>query len=247
MRPQLVLVHAFPLGPRMWDELITHLPSTVDVSAPALHGFAGTPVSTAPADLEIFAQALLDQVDGTFVIGGCSMGGYVAMELMRRAPERLAGVILMDTKADADGDAARTRRHEVAAGVESEGVAQWVDALTAPLLGATTQNENPELGQQVRELVLATDPAAIAWAQRAMAARPDSRDTLAAWQKPALVLVGAEDELSPVEVAAAMVELLPEGELVVIPNAGHLAAWERPKPVAAAISRWWATAFPLAE
>lgn len=242
----LVLVHAFPLGPQMWQGLIPYLAPSIDVITPALPGFAGTPVSNQSPDLAVFAQSLLEQIDGEFVIGGCSMGGYVVMEMMRQAPERIAGVLLMDTKAEADGEPARARRLEIAAGVESGGMAPWVITLFAPLLGQTTRSENPALATEVRQVIEGANPHAVAWAQRAMAVRQDSRGTLTNWHKPALVIVGQEDELSPVAMANQMAELLPQGELAIIDAAGHLAAWERPGDVAEVIASWWASSYPPA-
>lgn len=249
MTAALVLIHAFPLGPWMWREVIPPIAavSGADLLAPALPGFAGKPAPSHAPDLVHFADEVLADAPDRFVAAGCSLGGYVVMELMRRAPDRLAGVILLDTKPEPDSEAARERRHEVAAGVEREGVGAWVDVLTAPLLGSSTQASDPDLVAEVRAQVLAADPIGVAWAQRAMALRPDSRGTLANWKRPALVIVGEEDQLSPVATAREMAELLPLGELAVIERAGHLAAIEQPERVAEAIATWWATSFPPAE
>lgn len=242
----LVLVHAFPLSTQMWVPLSRHLSTTTEVISAVLPGFGGQAVSSAEPSLGVMAQAVLEQVNGEFVVGGCSMGGYIAMELIRRAPQRIAGVILMDTKAEPDAEAAIARRHEVAAGVESDGIAAWLDTLQAPLLGASTRANNSALVEEVRSAVSAADPSGVAWAQRAMAARPDSRGTLVNFRKPALVIVGEQDELAPVAVARDLAELLPEGELAVIPEAGHLAPWEQPDRTAEVVARWWTTSFPHA-
>lgn len=242
---KLVLLHAFPLGPFMWSDIARRL--MVEAITPTFPGFDGCATSNHEPNLAVFADAVLAEVEGEFVVGGCSMGGYVVMELMRRAPERIAGVILMDTKVEADGEAARAKRHEVADGVLAEGVAAWTSILAAPLLGASTRANNQTLVVDVQNRVANADPAGVAWAQRAMAVRPDSRGTLVNWHKPALVIVGAEDELSPVSTAREMAELLPHGEIAVIEGAGHLAAWERPDAVAEAIAEWWSTSFPPGE
>lgn len=242
----LLLVHAFPLAPTMWRDMTAYLDGAdlgISIVAPALAGFAGRPPSSQSPSLELFAHELLAEVEGEVVVGGCSLGGYVAMAMMRLEPDRVAGVVLMDTKCESDEEEARSKRHAVADGVEREGIAAWVDRLAAPLLGPTTVEENPALVSQVRSVIEHADPAGVAWAQRAMAIRPDSRGTLANWSKPALVVVGAEDGLAPVELAMEMSQLLPRGELSVIPGAGHLAPWEKPAEVAEVIAQWWATAF----
>lgn len=242
---KLVLIHAFPLGPWMWKATTPALEASTsaEVVAPTLPGFDGRAVAEGEPDLGVFADSVLAEVEGEFVVGGCSMGGYVVMELMRRASDRIAGVILVDTKAEADAQAASDRRQEIAAGVERDGMSAWVEVLTAPLLGSTTRASDPHLIVEINNRVAHADPKGVAWAQRAMAMRPDSRGTLANWHRPALVIVGAEDELSPVSVAREMTALLPQGELAVIESAGHLAALESPGEVAEAIARWWATSF----
>jgi pimeloyl-ACP methyl ester carboxylesterase len=229
----------------MWSEFTKRM--SVPATAITFPGFDGRAVSTDHPDLGVFAETVLAEVPGPMVVAGCSMGGYVAMELMRRAPERLDGVILMDTKPESDAEAARQRRREIADGVERDGLATWSDVLTSPLLGGTSRSERVELVDMVRGRVLSANADGVAWAQRAMAERGDSRGTLANWQKPALVIVGEEDELSPVATAREMAELLPQGQLVVIPRAGHLAAWEQPEVVAEQVARWWATSFPPGE
>jgi pimeloyl-ACP methyl ester carboxylesterase len=164
------------------------------------------------------------------VIGGLSMGGYVAMALLRRHPERIAALILADTKASADPDAAKANRERIAAAVESdEASTVLVDDVLPALLGTTTTSTRPLVSGRVRGLVQTAPSAAVAWAQRAMAGRPDSFETLRAFDRPALVIVGAEDVLSPPSDAEAMAEALPHGRLVVIPQAGHLTAVETPE------------------
>jgi pimeloyl-ACP methyl ester carboxylesterase len=232
----LLLLHAFPLGPQMWSPLIDHL--DLPTLAPAFPGFAGRELLVTEPSLADFAQDALKQSDDDLIVAGCSMGGYVAMEMMRIAPERLVGVILMDTKADADQEGARSRRLEVAAGVESDGMAPWVDALFAPLLGSASQEQRQSLVLELRELIANANPQGVAWAQRAMSVRPDSQELLQRWAKPALVIVGAEDQLSPVAMAQSMAELLPQGELAIIGGAGHLSPWEAPQDVADAIKEW---------
>lgn len=244
-QPTLVLLHAFPLSPVMWRELVPYLGG--EVITPSLPGFGDAPALADAPNVDAFADAILNEVSGPLVVGGCSMGGYVAMAMMRLAPERIAGVILMDTKPEADGEAARARREEVATGVERDGMTAWIDPLFEPLLGTTSRASNPELVEQVRDVIASAQPQGVAWAQRAMAARPDSRGILSNWKKPALVIVGSEDQLAPVETARGMAELIPQGELAVIQGAGHLAPWEAPDRVAEVIAGWWATSFPLAE
>jgi pimeloyl-ACP methyl ester carboxylesterase len=230
----LVLLHAFPLSSTMWLEQRDGLASECRVITPDQRGFGGSALGDDPPSLDAAADdvaELLDRLELTdVVLGGLSMGGYVAMALLRRHPERIAALILADTKASADPDAAKANRERIAAAVESdEASTVLVDDVLPALLGTTTTSTRPLVSGRVRGLVQTAPAAAVAWAQRAMAGRPDSFDTLRSFARPALVIVGAEDVLSPPSDAEAMAEALPHGRLVVIPQAGHLTAVETPE------------------
>jgi pimeloyl-ACP methyl ester carboxylesterase len=164
------------------------------------------------------------------VLGGLSMGGYVVMAFLRRHPERVRAVVLADTKAGADPPAAAENRRRIADVLDAEGSARvLVDEVLPNLCGDTTRTERPEVYDEVRALVEAMSPAGAAWAQRAMAARPDSFDTLRSADLPALVVVGDEDGITPVTEAQPMAAALPRGETVVIQRSGHLSAVEAPE------------------
>ncbi|MBB3661343.1 pimeloyl-ACP methyl ester carboxylesterase [Prauserella sediminis] len=185
--------------------------------------------------------ALLDRLEiDRVVLGGCSMGGYLTMAVLRAAPERVGGLVLIDTKAEADTDEARANRLSVADRAEAEGITGWLADATVPaLLSDSTRERQPEVEALVRELVDSQQPSGVAWAQRAMAARPDSTDTLRAADVPALVLVGERDGLTPPDAARAMADVLPAARLETIPEAGHLTPLEAPEAVAKAITDWY--------
>jgi pimeloyl-ACP methyl ester carboxylesterase len=172
------------------------------------------------------------------IVGGCSMGGYVAMALLRIAPSRVSGLALINTKATADAEAARTNRFAMAARAEADGIGWLADEMRETLLGPTTLASRPEVEATVRRLIGDQSPAAVAWAQRAMAARPDSLDVLARADVPALVLRGEQDTLIPRDEAAAMADALPKATFVELPGAGHLAPLEIPAEVAGALADW---------
>jgi pimeloyl-ACP methyl ester carboxylesterase len=236
----LVLLHAFPLSSAMWLDQRDGLAGVCRVITPDQRGFGGSPLGDDPPSLDVAADdvaELLDRLDlEQVVLGGLSMGGYVAMALLRRHPERISAVVLADTKANADQDAARANRERIAAAVESDDASTvLVDEVLPTLLGSTTVASRPLVSGRVRGLVQAAPPAAVAWAQRAMAARPDSFDALRAFDRPALVIVGAEDVLAPPPDAQAMADALPQSRLVVVPEAGHLTNVETPEAFNAAV------------
>jgi pimeloyl-ACP methyl ester carboxylesterase len=236
----LVLLHAFPLSSAMWLEQRELLGARCRVITPDQRGFGGSPLGDDPPSLTECADdvvALLDRLElEQVVLGGLSMGGYVAMELLRRAPERVRALVLADTKAEADAPEAREGRLRTAETVEQEGTAQLAEQMLPALLAPTTLERRGAVVGRVRGLVTAAPSAAVAWASRAMAARPDSFATLQGVEVPALVVVGEHDALSPVAQAQAMADALPQGRLAVLPETGHLSAVEDPPAFAAAVT-----------
>jgi len=229
----VVLLHAFPLFSAMWSAQRSALAPDYRVLTPDQRGFGSSLLGADAPSLEAVADdvaALLDArgIDQA-VIGGLSMGGYVAMALARRHPQRLTALVLADTKGSADAGPAKENRERIARAVlESGDAAILLDEVVPTLLGDTTEAQRPEVVERVRRMVAAAPPAAVAWAQRAMAGRPDSFEALGVVGVPTLVVVGAEDRLSPPEQARQMADAVPGSELVCIPRAGHLSALETP-------------------
>lgn len=227
----LALLHAFPLSSEMWAPQLDALSESCRLVTVDMRGFGRTPL-LAPYSLEDLAGDLAGLMDRLgierFVLGGLSMGGYVAFAFERLFGDRLLGLLLADTRAGADAPAARERRYQTIAQVEAHGTEQLARTMPETLLGATTRAQAPELARQVSDWIRAADPRAIAAAQRAMAERPDATEQLPSIRVPALVIVGEEDALSPPAEAAAMVARLPKARLVRIPGAGHLSNLEQP-------------------
>ena len=239
--PAVVLLHAFPLHSEMWSAQRAALASDgFRVLTPDLRGFGRSPLGGDEPSLELMAQdvaAVLDSLGlDDVVLGGLSMGGYLAMAFLRADRARVRGLVLADTKAGADPPPAREKRLRIADRLDREGTPDaLVDEVLPALYGSTTAGERPEVVAQVESWVRRANPAAAAWAQRAMAARPDSIGTLRAVRVPSLVLLGAEDELATRSDAEAMLDALPTARLEVIGRAGHLAAVEAPAEFTAAV------------
>jgi pimeloyl-ACP methyl ester carboxylesterase len=239
----LVLLHAFPLDHRMWDPVRDGIAEHAELLTPDQRGFGGTPLGDAGGvpepDLATVAADVIRRLDGRrVVLGGCSMGGYVAMAVLRAAPELVAGLVLVSTRATADADAGRANRHAMAARVEAEGPGFVPDTVLPTLLGTETHERRSSVVDAVRTLVSEQDGAAIAWAQRAMAARPDSSDLLRETDVPTLIIRGEQDGLIPADEADALVSLMPKAELVVLAGAGHLPPLEVPEEFTGAVARW---------
>jgi pimeloyl-ACP methyl ester carboxylesterase len=229
----LVLLHAFPLSSAMWLDQREALSCCCRVVTPDLRGFGGSELGDDEPSLDAAADdvaALLDrlELDGV-VLGGLSMGGYVVMAFLRRHGERVAGIVLADTKAAIDSAEGRATRERIAAAVLADPASTvLVDEVLPTLVGASTLADRPLIYGRIRALVQSAPPAAVAWAQRAMAARPDSFDTLRGCPVPALVVVGEQDRRAPPSDAQAMADALPDATLVRIPDVGHLSAVEDP-------------------
>lgn len=241
----VVLLHAFPLNASMWLAQREALGTSHRVITPDQRGFGGSQLGHDDPSLDEVADDVAAMLDSRkldrVVLGGLSMGGYVAMAFLRRHPERVSALVLADTKMGADAPAAAANRERIASEVVAAGSsAQLVDELLPALLGDTTRARRALVLGRVKALVEKAPPYAVAWAQRAMAARPDSTATLAAVAVPALVVVGEEDTLSPPEEAELMAKTIPGAELVRIPDAGHLTAVEAPAEFNTALDQFLA-------
>lgn len=247
----VVLLHAFPMDSALWSEQRHALAQAgYRVVTPDLPGFGGSAVSDAEPSLDVMADevaALMDQLGlQSAIVGGLSMGGYVTMAMMRRHPARLAAVVLADTKAPADTAEAAANRRAVADSVLAAGAtAGLADSMLPNLLGATTRQQRPDVVARVTRWITAQPAAGVAWAQRAMAARPDSTDAIAALARPVLVVYGEQDVLSPAAEAQAMATAARSSgapvTVVEIPAAGHLTAVEDPAAVTRALLGWLPT------
>ena len=236
----VVLLHAFPLSSAMWREQRNALGGRCRVITPDLRGFGGSPLGDDEPSLDAMADDVATVLDGLgldqVVLGGLSMGGYTTMAFLRRHPDRVRALLLMDTKASAHAPEAAANRERIAQRLDTDGTTDVLVSDVLPtLVGDTTVRDRPSALGRVKALVESAPPPAAAWAQRAMAARPDSFDALRAADVPALVVRGEEDALSSQADSDAMVEALPLGRLVVLPGAGHLTAVEVPDAVSSAI------------
>jgi pimeloyl-ACP methyl ester carboxylesterase len=234
----LVLLHGFPLSHRMWSAQIDDLSRDARVIAPDFRGFGQSPDGGAFSidDLADDVAGLLKTIDAApAVVAGLSMGGYVAMAVARRHPHVLKGLILVDTRADADGPMAREGRARNIELVRSKGPSAIADGMIPKLLAPGADESRPELAGSLRNMIEACPAITIERALVALRDRPDSTSTLAAVKAPALVIVGDGDQITPPDLARAMQATLPKGELAVIRGAGHMAPMEQPAQVTRAL------------
>lgn len=232
--PPVVLLHAFPLHSAMWEPQVAALSDRFRVVAPDLPGFGASdgPGDPAAYSMERYAgavAALLDRLEiGRAIVGGLSMGGYVALSFLRRHRSRLAGLVLADTRADVDTAEIRERRTRQQRLVAEEGTAALVDTMLEALLSEDTRKERPEVVETARRL-MDNPPDGVIGALDAMKRRSDASAHLAGIDVPTLVVVGEHDGPSPPSVAEEVHAQIPRSRLVVIPGAGHLSNLEAPE------------------
>ncbi|MDX9759587.1 MAG: alpha/beta fold hydrolase [Bacteroidota bacterium] len=230
--PPLLLLHAFPLNAAMWQPLRRDLARRWRVISLTLPGFGrGGPFlpGTTIDDCADMACALLDTMNiDRAAVAGCSMGGYITLAMFRRHPERVAAMILANTRAGADAAEAAANRSAQARAVREGGLAAFLAGMRDKLVGPTTQATAPDVLQLIDEMMASATVEGTAGMLDAMRQRPDSTATLAAATVPVCLIAGAEDVLIPPAEAEAMQALLPAAELHILPTSGHLSCLERP-------------------
>ncbi len=229
----LVLLHAFPFSAAMWWPQVVGLDQLgVTIHSLDQRGFANGAPDPGSYTLDDVADDVARFIEeknlGRVVLGGISMGGYVAQRFLARHGERLAGLILSDTKATPDTEEGKKNRAALAAKVRAEGSGAAIQATIAKILAPRTIAESPGVAGFVRGLGETRGREATARALEAMAARPDSTADLARAKVPVLVLVGEEDALTPPSDAEAIARACPTARLKRIPASGHLANLEAP-------------------
>jgi len=239
-RGTLVLLHAFPLNARMWEGQLALAQTGWHVIAPQLRGYddgAGDPPAATVDDYAGDAIDLLDALHIKLaVVAGLSMGGYVAFAMLRYAARYVQGLILADTRSQADtpeGVAGRTRMLQL---VQDKGPSAVADEMLPKVLGETTRNARPAVVEQVRALMLSSSAEAIGGGLRALMTRPDSTPQLQSIHVPTLIVVGDEDTLTPPAAAEEMHRGVAGSQLVRIPQAGHLSNLEQPELFNAALA-----------
>ena len=235
----LVLLHAFPLNGRMFETQMRAFSGDRRVVAPDYPGFGRSPRTPAQPDVHYYAEGvrgLLDRLHFERVIlGGVSMGGYVAFECMRLFPERISALVLANTRPEPDPEEMREIRNEMALSIAKEGVEVLVDLQMERLL-ATNSLQDDELVENVRAMILENSPDGAVAALGAMRERPDSRPLLGDINVPTLVIGGEEDGISSPEVMGAMAKKIPGARHLTIPDTAHLANLEAPEKFNADLS-----------
>lgn len=216
----VVLLHAFPLSSAMWQPQVEALGGQYRILTPDLRGFGSRAGLT--GSIAEMADDVAGMTDAPVVLGGLSMGGYVALAFFRKYPERVRALILADTKAEADDATGKANRDKMIAFAQTHTARDVIDSVMPKM---ATQ---PRAIEQIRALASAQPIAGIVNAVRAMRDRPDSTNVLPAIRVPTLVIVGRDDALTPPALAESLAARIAGARLEVIPGAGHISNLDNP-------------------
>lgn len=239
--PVVLLLHGFPLNRSLWEHQVGAVGSRYRLILPDLRGHGESAAPEGVYTMDVMADDVVELLDALqirepVVLGGLSMGGYVALSLMDRFPDRFRGLILMSTRAEADSPETARARAEMVGQIEgSKTIQPVVDAMLPRLLSPTTRVQRPEIVARVRGMMEKTSPRGVVGSLRGLAARPDRSSVLPRIQVPTLVLFGADDPITPPGLAQDLSCTIPRARHLVFEGAGHLAPVEAADAVNTAI------------
>jgi 3-oxoadipate enol-lactonase len=233
--PAVVLLHPFPANHEFWVPLASGLASGYRLIMPDLRGHGESALGDGPATMQKHALDVARIMDAAGVsrvpMVGVSIGGYTMFEFWRRFRERIAALVLCNTKAQADTAEARNSRLQAADDVLQRGIEPFFESMVPKLLGETTRRSRPDLVEGAARMMRKMSPEDVAGVQRGMAERPDSLPTLKTINVPTLIITGDEDILTGVPDAELMKQHIPGSGLRVVAKAGHFSPWEQPEEV----------------
>jgi 3-oxoadipate enol-lactonase len=255
----VVFIHGFPFSQEMWRSQVAELSGDCRVITYDVRGHGKSEVGDGQYTIEFFVDDLIGLLDHLRIekamIVGLSMGGYIALRAIERNPERFRGLVLCDTRSEADTNEGKIKRATSIQSVKTDGVParlparsrsrfasakagrsafrhagvkKYTEGFVKAVFAPQTFERNAAAIKFIRNIIENTSPIAIAGTLLALASRTDTTESLSKINVPTLILVGEHDALTPVSAAKLMNEKIRQSELHVIPNAAHLSNLENP-------------------
>ncbi len=229
----MLMIHGFPFNNLMWVPQYDDLYDMARIIAPDLPGHGSSDPMKGTVTMGLMAQQCADlleslEIDEPIVVCGLSMGGYVAMELVRQFPRRISGLILTATRAAPDSEEARSGRNAAISKIKQKGLDVFVDEMLPNLFAPQNFDPESEIVAYVREMMMQTSPEGAIAALRGMKERADSRPLLSSIEVPTIIIHGEDDQIVPLAEAQEMYAAMPDSNLFIVENAGHLPPMEQP-------------------
>lgn len=224
----LLLIPGLLCDPDLWSHQVDHLSDLADVAVADITG---------GDTIEMLAEQVLASAPERFAMAGLSMGGYVAHEIMRQAPERVERLALVDTSGRADTEDQKKRRGQLI-DMSRIGKFRGVTDRLLPILIHEDRLSDAVLTDRVKLMAERVGPDAFHRQQKAIMSRPDSRTELSGYDVPTLIMCGRQDALTPVALHEEMAELIPGCRMAIIEDSGHLSTMEQPQAATALLRQW---------
>jgi len=229
----LILLHGFPFDRNLWYDQVQALNDHCRVITPDLRGFGESKAPESPVSMSQYAADIITLMDllkiEQAIVGGLSMGGYIALAIAEQYPERLLGLILSNTKATKDTAAQRQNRYNTSEKTNYDGTEFLVKDLLEKVLCEATLSEKPDVVEYTQQMMRRQSGEAVRSALAGMAERKDREFILSEIEVPVLVIAGKKDTLIPVFDSKMMVREMPHAHLEIIEDSGHLSNLEQPE------------------
>lgn len=226
----VVFIHGFPFDKSMWNPQIEALKRQYYLITYDIRGHGNSDVGDGQYTIELFVDDLIAILDhlkiSHAVLVGLSMGGYISLRAVERHPDRIRGLVLCDTRSEADTNEGKIRRATQVKFLKRDGTRPFAEAFIAGLFYEKTLSDQPRVVESISSIIEKTSPLSIAGTLIALAGRTDTTSALYSIRVPTLILVGKHDTLTPVSASTAMREKIPGAVMHVLPQAAHLSNLE---------------------
>jgi 3-oxoadipate enol-lactonase len=227
----VLLIHAFPLNQQMWTDQVEFLKNNYRVITFDVRGLGKSELA-GPYTLEFVVDDVINLLDKLqikkVVVCGLSMGGFVALRVIQRNPERIMGLILADTKSEPDTDSSKLKRYEAIKTINQKGLPFYADFFLQPAIAQSAQEGRSKVLARAISIAESNSPNGVSAAALALISRTDTSGDLGKINVPTLILQGEYDAVIPLAAARSLHEKIKNSTFYLIPNAGHLSNLENP-------------------